>query len=135
MKNRFSEVTANLGYPIFTVNTTYVYVDKRETPLGQPINQINWQVTSKITDAWSIGFTRSQNLSRLEKNARAYMASGIYQNDCFQLSLGFYRTHYSDRDIKPDSGVLLQFNFKNLGVFKPFSSGSFPGVGFRKVEY
>ncbi len=135
MENRFSEIAVNLGYPIFTVNTSYVFVDKRETPLGQTINQINWQVLSKITDEWSIGFTRSQNLSRLEKNARAYMASGIYQNDCFQLSIGFYHTQYRDRDIHPDSGVLLQFNFKNLGAFKPFSSGSFPSVAFRNVEY
>ncbi len=133
LQNRFSEITANFGYPIFTVNTTYVYVDKRDTPSKQPMNQINWQALSKINDEWSVAFTQSKNLSRLEKNARAHMASAVYQNDCFQLSFGVYRTQFRDRDIRPDTGVLLQFNFKNLGTFKPFSSGGYPNVSLRTI--
>ncbi len=135
VQNRFSEVGANFGYPLLNLNTSYIYVDKKETPSGQPINQINWQVMSKITDEWSLGFTRTQNLSRIERSARAYMASAVYENDCFQMSLGFYHTGYHDRDIKPDTGALLQFNFKNLGSFKPLSSSSFPTVSFRNIGY
>ena len=135
LENRFSEVSSNIGTSRFMVNTSYVYVDKRETQLGQQINQLNWQIQSKLSEKWSVGFTRTQNLSRLEKNAKAYMASAAYQNECFQLSFGAYRTQYRDRDLRPDSGIMIQFSFKNLGTFTPMSSGTFPTPGFRRLDY
>lgn len=135
-RNTFSEISSNMGVPIFSINSSYVFFDRHHTHhLKHTIQQVNWQVSSQITETWKIAFTKTQNLSKEEKNAKAYIASGVYQNDCFQMSLGIYRTHFRDRDLRPDTGFLLEFNFKNLGTFKPISSGSFPSVSFRNIEY
>lgn len=131
--NRLSEITTNLGKPIFTLSTTYIFVNKRDTPIQREIRQLNWHLSSQFHENWRIGFSQNQNLVRSQKNSKAHMASLMYENDCFQTSLGVFQTSYRDRDIRPDKGFLVQFSFKNLGVFKPTSSGSFPNMTTRTL--
>jgi LPS-assembly protein len=122
--NRLSEVTTNIGKPIFYVGTTYIAVHKDDTPLNQPIRQLNFHITSRLSDHWRVTFSQNQNLVRSQKNSRAHMASLGFDNDCFEASLGIFQTQYRDRDLRPDSGFLLTFSFKNLGTFKPLSSST-----------
>ncbi len=38
-----------------------------------------------------------------------------YNDECFDLSLGITRTYYSDRDIKPETSILVLIQLKSLG--------------------
>jgi hypothetical protein len=39
----------------------------------------------------------------------------VYQDECFRLTLSAFKSRASDRDLRPNSGIGLQFDFKNLG--------------------
>jgi len=136
MQNRFSEVTTNFGVPRLNLSQTIAFLDRRDTPNGADIKQMNWQLASQINENWSASLLQSKNYAKGQKNALANMASLVYQNECFQVSLGVFRSRFRDRDIKPDTGFLLQFKFKNLGGFQPYNTGTnMPNITLRKLDY
>lgn len=131
--NRLSEITTNLGKPLFCLSTTYIFVTKDDTPIQKDIRQLNWSLSSHFHENWKVAFSQNKNLVRSQKNSSANMASLMYENDCFQTSFGVFQTRYRDRDLRPDKGFLVQFSFKNLGTFKPTSSGNFPNMTTRTL--
>ena len=131
--NQLSEVTTNLGKPLFCLSSTYIFVTKNDTPIQKDIRQVNWSLSSHFLENWKVSFSQNQNLVRSQKNSSANMASLMYENDCFQTSFGIFQTRYRDRDLHPDKGFLIQFSFKNLGTFKPTSSGNFPNMTTRTL--
>jgi LPS-assembly protein len=130
---KLTEIGTNIGKPLLQLNTNYVFVKKTETLLNQDIHQLNWQLLSKVNDHWSLGFTQSRNLIKHQRANLAHMLNVSYENDCFKVTAGVYKTGYRDRDIRPDSGFLVQFNFKNLGTIQPLSTGSVPNISFRNL--
>lgn len=132
--NRFSEITTNFGKPILSLNSSYIFVTKFDTPGTQDIKQVNMQLSSKIHENWLITLTQNRNLAKAQKSAQANMLSIAYENDCFQTSIGVFQTKYRDRDIKPSKGFLIQFSFKNLGTVRPLASSSFPTILTRRLD-
>lgn len=131
--HRFSEISSNLGGDKLSMNTSYVYVHRLETPLQQPIQQVNVQLFARITERWRTAVAHSHNLSKFEGHARAVSVLAVFENDCFNMSMGVYRSQYRDRDLAPDHGVLVQLSFKNLGNFSPLGSSSMPQPSIRSI--
>jgi LPS-assembly protein len=124
---RMSELGVSLGKPILTLSAGYVFLTKNSMPSQQDISQVNWQLSSQVTEQWKISVAQIKNLKNNRGGALANFLSATYQDECFQIIGGVYKTAYRDRDIRPDSGFLVQLNFKNLGILEPITAPQYPG--------
>ncbi|MSO71579.1 MAG: LPS-assembly protein LptD [Alphaproteobacteria bacterium] len=76
--------------------------------------EIGGKLTSKLTDTWSFsGHARSD----LSDDGRMISMGGAieYQDECFDIILGFNRRFTRDRDIPPSDSIMLRVNLKYLG--------------------
>ena len=113
---RYSELGASVGEPIFKIDGAYVFLNKRATLNNTSyISQLNMHVSSQITDTWRLSVGQIRNLKRAtdEASLATYFAA-TYDDECFSVDLGVYRSGYYDRDIKPDTSFLVSLNFKTL---------------------
>lgn len=127
LKSRYNEWGTCIGNPKLQLDTAYTHAKRGLNGSGTMVSQLSWQLSSKITDEWSLSVSQIRNLQRFKKGILATFAGIAYEDDCFKSSLNLYRSHYRDRDIKPDTGFMLQFNLKNLGTFTPVSTATYPG--------
>ena len=51
-----------------------------------------------------------------------------YSDDCFALTVTYRETFIRDRDIQPNSSVMLRFEFKYLGVYDLDASGAYDSL-------
>ena len=113
---RYSELGASVGKPIFKIDGAYVFLNKRAT-LNEAsyISQLNMYISSQITETWRLSVGQIRNLKRINGGASlASYVAATYEDECFSVDLGVYRSGYYDRDIRPDTSFLLSFNFKTL---------------------
>lgn len=113
---RYSELGASVGEPIFKIDGAYVFLNKRATLNNTSyISQLNIYVSSQITDTWRLSVGQIRNLKRATGGASlATYFAATYDDECFSVDLGVYRSGYYDRDIKPDTSFLVSLNFKTL---------------------
>jgi len=100
------------------VNSNVIYSNLDAQPgLGIFMNREEIQGSSslKLAKYWSlIGKSRYDlaNSQRIEDEI------GIkYSDDCFALTVTYDETFIRDRDIQPNSSVMVRFEFKHLGAF------------------
>ena len=125
---RYSELGLSIGEKFLKLDLGYVYLNKTATIKKKDLSQMNWQLSSQIFENWSLSFAQIKNLQKNQGgNALASFILASYKDECFQLNAGVYKTSYNDRDIRPDSGFLLQLVFKNLGSFTPMTAPQYPG--------
>ena len=125
---RYSELGMSLGEKFLKLDVGYVYLNKAATIKKQDLSQMNWQLSSQVFENWSLSFAQIKNLKKGQGgNALASFILASYKDECFQLDAGVYKTSYRDRDIRPDSGFLLQLVFRNLGAFSPMTAPKYPG--------
>lgn len=127
MKPRYTEWGASLGKSLLKFDTSYVHAKRGLNASSAMISQINWQLSSEITENWKISVAQIRNTKHFHKGVLASFAGLTYVDDCFETKFSLYRSHYSDRDLKPDMGFFLQFSLKNLGSFTPSSAPTYPG--------
>eukprot|EP01035_Chromulina_nebulosa_P021046 gene21046-27272_t len=95
---RYSELGASVGKPVFKVDAAYVFLNRRAT-----------------LENWKVSVGQIRNLKRREGGASLETyASTTYDDECFSVDFGIYRSGIADRDIKPDTTFLLTLNFKTL---------------------
>lgn len=112
---RYSEFGTSIGKPIFKIDGAYVFLNKRATRNDSFISQLNMQISSRITDNWGLSVGQIRNLKRASGGASlATYLSATYDDECFSIDLGVYRSGYRDRDIKPETSFLVTVSFKTL---------------------
>jgi LPS-assembly protein len=133
---RYTEVGFILGKPIFEADVGYAFLNKRASSRNQMISQVFAKFSSKFHDNWSLSAAQIRNMKRSPNDSHILGTFGslIYQDDCMIVDLGLFNKKYHDRDIKPDKGFLLQFTFKNLGTFSPFSTTRYPGSMLTQIR-
>ena len=113
---RYSELGASIGEPIFKIDGAYIFLNKRAT-LNESsyISQLNMHISSQFTETWRLSVGQIRNLKRANGGASlaTYLAA-TYDDECFSVDLGVYRSGCYDRDIRPDTSFLVSFNFKTL---------------------
>lgn len=125
---RYSELGISIGEKALKLDLGHVYLNKTATIKNQSLSQVNWQLSSQVIDNWSLSFAQIKNLNKVSGgNSLASFMLASYKDECFQFDAGIYKTAYRDRDIRPDSGFLLQLAFKNLGSFTPVAAPKYPG--------
>lgn len=98
-------VTAEVGYAYFSADQSTTTKTREEIILGTII---------KLDEYWRL-FGRARRDMAEHKPVSNQVGFG-YEDECFDISLGFYQTFVRDRDIEPENSVLLQVTFKTLGT-------------------
>ncbi|MBM3467826.1 MAG: LPS-assembly protein LptD [Alphaproteobacteria bacterium] len=115
VRPRISDTSAIFGKKLMIIQLNHTFVNKNSTVNGVGISQATWVVGSQPFDHWSFSVGETRNLKRHQRGALSHTLSALYHDECFRMTLSAFKTRSSDRDIRPNSGVVVQFDFKNLG--------------------
>jgi LPS-assembly protein len=118
---RISDTSAILGKKLLNLQLTHTFVSKRSTPDGIGVSQATWAVGTQPLDHWRFSLGETRNLKRHQRGSLSRSVSAVYQDECFQATITAFRSRSSDRDIRPSSGFIVQFDFKNLGSINPLN--------------
>jgi LPS-assembly protein len=119
---RISDTSAIFGKKLLILQLNHTFVNKFSTANSVGISQASWVIGSRPFDHWSFSAGETRNLHRHQKGALSHTLSALYHDECFRMTLSGFRTHSSDRDIRPNTGVVVQFDFKNLGTVSVLDS-------------
>lgn len=125
-KQRFMEVGMLVGKPKARVDIGYVKLARSNNIYKTSLSQLNWQFSSKINDSWSVSYAEVRNFLHTEKGPLNRYATIAWENECFKFETGLFKSLVQVGEIKPSTGFLFQFTFKNLGNFNASSVPRYP---------
>ena len=101
---RYGPVSAQLGYAYFASDQFATFTPREEIVLGSVVS---------LDDYWRLfGRTRRD----LHKHRAVKNSIGVgYEDECLDISLGYYQSFTRDRDIEPENSFILRLTFKTLG--------------------
>ncbi len=111
-----TDLSASVNYG--PVNGALIYANlDPQTGVGITTQREEIQASGslQLTKYWSVvGSTRYD----IAGSQRINDSLGIkYSDDCFALTVTYSESFIRDRDIQPNSAVMLRFEFKNLGAY------------------
>lgn len=104
----------------------YVKLARHNNIYKTDLSQLNWQFSSKVTDQWSASYAEIRNFLHNTQGPLNQYATIAWENECFKLETGLFKSRIQINDIKPNTGFLFQVTFKNLGNFSPSSAPRYP---------
>lgn len=126
-----AESSGTLKTRWLTGTVGHIYYNPRMTLNRQRVSQVIWAISSPQYYKWSASYTETMNTgdrrikeeSSLFKTPRVLSRAGIiqYNHECLITSISVIHNAYRDRDLRPDTKVLIQFDFKNLGTLTPIN--------------
>lgn len=104
LMGREGPIMAELGYAYFAADQTLTFQPREEIYAGSVV---------KLNEYWRVFGQVRRDLA----NSRSVSNRiGIgYEDECIDVSLGFSQSFYRDRDLEPDSAVVLRITLKTLG--------------------
>jgi len=119
---RISDTSAVFGKKLLTFQLNHTFVNKNSTANGVGISQATWMIGSQPLDHWSFAVGETRNLKQRQRSALSHTVSALYHDECFRMTVSAFKTRSFDRDIRPNSGIILQLDFKNLGSVSPLGA-------------
>lgn len=116
-----AESAMRLDLNYLSVNVGHVYHSSTFSISGRESSQMNWSISTAKYKDLTLNYSETRNL-KAGKNDIKVLSRGIvltHQNECLTTSLSVVHLGYKDRDIRPDTRVMLQLTFKNLGTMTP----------------
>lgn len=90
------------------------------------ISQANWSVKTHPYKKFVFSYIESEDWSRRVKHGKhrppslqSRAITAQYHHECVIATLSIIRTTFRDKDFRPDTKVMLQFNLKNIGNVAP----------------
>ena len=111
---RRNEFQFSAGPPAFRVSANYVFFDNRADSEFPSREEISFGTSARLNRNWRTNFSGLEDLGA-GGGLRSIGLSLTYEDECFIFDLSAGRQFFSDRDLKPDDRILLQFTFKTLG--------------------
>ncbi|MDR1233678.1 MAG: LPS assembly protein LptD [Holosporales bacterium] len=115
-KARMFETGVKLDAGYVSANIGYVYDTRSNAIREGNISQIGFTVSVKLTKYWNISGSKIININK--KLGGRNLLSGIfaeYKDECFGFGIGFHKSNFKDKDIRPNVGIAIVLTFKNLG--------------------
>lgn len=110
-----SELVGRFGTPLFNVTVDYISLPKFiGEEKGQSGKQAQVELQSNFIKSWTARIGTTRDLGK-GGGALSEHAGLLYQDECFGLDMSFTKTHYEDRDLKPETILMFRLIFKNLG--------------------
>jgi LPS-assembly protein len=122
VRPRISDTSAIFGQKLIILQLNHTFVNKYSTANGVGISQATWVLGTSPHDHWSFSVGETRNLKRHQRGALSHTASALYHDECFRMTLSLFKTRARDRDIRPNSGFIIQLDFKNLGSINPLDT-------------
>jgi lipopolysaccharide assembly outer membrane protein LptD (OstA) len=114
---------SGIKFEIGGVSTDVGYVyDVRPNKLREhEVSQLGISISFKLTQFWRISGSKVMNLKKKSGNRNLlHSLFADYQDECFGMGFGIHKSNFSDKDIKPNIGIIFVLSFKNLGnISKP----------------
>lgn len=111
-----TDIGASVNYGPVTNSIIYASLDAQPgLGIAEKREEIQLSGSLRIAKYWSlVGKSRYD----LANSLRIEDEIGIkYADDCFALTVTYEETFITDRDIEPNTSVMIRFEFKNLGAF------------------
>jgi lipopolysaccharide assembly outer membrane protein LptD (OstA) len=111
-------------------------------------SQIHWQFSIPIKRHWNFAYAQvihlgrasyldestQSNMINFKRNKLLFHYMNIsYEDECFKLQAGLYKSGYKSLSQKPDAGFLLKFSLKNLGDFEPIKTSIYKGSSLTQI--
>lgn len=113
-------LNGSLGHTFY--NKNFAIDNKR-------ISQLVWGVSSGQYRGFSLSYSEIRNLySRQSVRILNRSISLRHTNECLVTTFSVVRTGFRDRDLRPDTKILLQLDFKNLGTIYPVNISNIGGL-------
>lgn len=119
---RITDTSAIFGKKLLMLQLNHTFVNKYSTANGIGLSQATWVIGSQPLDHWSFSLGETRNLKRHQRGALSHTVSALYHDECFRMTVSAFKTRSSDRDLRPNSGLIVQFDFKNLGSVSPLGA-------------
>lgn len=118
----YAESGVSIGPKILSVDLSHVYSNNLD--LKKPISQISTELKSQFHEYWGSSIATIINVKG--SNVANFLSLN-YQDECFVMRFGVYRNFQKIKDIRPDTGFLLQFTLRNLGNIGILNTSTYPG--------
>ncbi|WP_304732714.1 LPS-assembly protein LptD [Parvibaculum sp.] len=105
LMGRTDRVSAQFGYAYFAADPSVALASREEVFLGGVL---------KLDEYWRL-FGRTRHDIANDRAIANRIGFG-YEDECFDFSVAFNQSFIRDRDIEPESSVILQITFKTLGT-------------------
>lgn len=122
VRPRISDTAAIFGKKLIVLQLNHTFVNKYSTANGVGISQATWVIGTSPLDHWSFSLGETRNLKRHQRGALSRTVSALYHDECFRMTLSVFQSRARDRDIRPNSGFIVQLDFKNLGSINPLDT-------------
>jgi LPS-assembly protein len=122
VRPRISDTSTILGKKLVILQLNHTFVNKESTANGVGISQATWVLGTSPLDHWSFSIGETRNLKQHQRGALSHTVSALYHDECFRMTISAFKTRSSDRDIRPNSGFIVQLDFKNLGSVNPLDT-------------
>jgi LPS-assembly protein len=110
-----SELGVTAGPPAFRLSGNYIYIPSEVSSGVFPDREeLTATFDTELTDFWSVGLETRQDLTPAG-GPLEHVARITYEDECFQLELGYRRKFTSSLEIEPSTTIWLQLAFKSLG--------------------
>jgi len=104
----------NGEYSVINYSTNFVFFDRQEGSEYDGRKEINYSLSSEITDTWRTGFSAVRDLSA-NGGQRSMRLNLIYEDECLVFDASLSRNFYLDREIRPTDAIIFRIVFKTLG--------------------
>lgn len=98
-------ISGQFGYSYYAADQSVTFTSREDVFLG---------ATLKLDEYWRL-FGRTRHDIANDRAVANRVGVG-YEDECFDFSVSFNQSFIRDRDIEPESSVILQITFKTLGT-------------------
>ena len=124
-----AESSAVLNLPVATLSTSHTYFSKDLSLSGSKTSQILLSAATPKFYDWVLKYSENRNLARVNGiGLLSRSVSASHHNDCLITTITLVKTAFQDRDLRPDTRIFLQLDFKNLGTFTPINKTNIGGT-------
>ncbi len=111
-----NEVTFSAGGTALRANANYIFIESSSDSEFGGREEINFSINSNFTRFWRGGFSGVHDLAAGE--ARQFIATLVYENECVVFTTKASRTFFEDRDLEPTDQVTVNLLLKTLGEIR-----------------
>jgi LPS-assembly protein len=108
-----NEISFNAGGDAFGVSTNYVFLENQTDDTFGGREEISSSINSKFTRFWRGAVSGVHDIST--GDARQYIGTMTYENECIAFTTNLSRKFYEDRDLEPTDLITFNVNLKTLG--------------------
>ncbi|AIK96786.1 LPS-assembly protein LptD [Candidatus Odyssella acanthamoebae] len=124
-----AESSTSVSSKWLTGSIGHVFYNKNFTVNNQRISQLIWNMTLGKYHGFSLTYGELRNLGDRQSIELLNRTVSIkHETECLISTFSVIRTGFRDRDLKPDTKIILQLDFKNLGSIYPVNISGVGGV-------